>query len=229
MSVILPEIVIQDALRIYLNIVRKDWNDVAPTNQTEEQSTLLYKILGSSIIDNNYDLFEQAKTVIIDTKESDDPRHLQIFLSYDNSDTKYPSVHITLPSEDVGPVDALSWGENDYDDNPADEDTVYTKTFNRSFQARYNVLIISDNRNELALLYHFIKSGLISLQPHLMLSGLRNLKISGGDMRWNPQVPPGVFNRVLSMMFYYDVNAPDLDSTPSIGAVSYIQKTVENL
>ena len=206
MSLIIPEIILQDSVNKILAIVRADYGNVG-----QESDSLLYKILnGLRVL--NYDMYEQAKTVIL-TEPNKDPRHIEVLLSYNPQDQRYPSVHITLPSEATGTgqtgVDGLGFGENDEDDNPSDVATEYSKTFNRSFQAVYNIVILSDNRNEVTLIYHLLKAGLVALNEHLQLSGLENIMLGGGDLSFKDQVPPGLFFRAISCKFFYDVNVPE--------------------
>ena len=75
MSLIIPEIILQDSVNKILAIVRADYGNVG-----QESDSLLYKILnGLRVL--NYDMYEQAKTVIL-TEPNKDPRHIEVLLSY---------------------------------------------------------------------------------------------------------------------------------------------------
>jgi hypothetical protein len=224
MSLIIPEVILQDAVNKILSIVRADFLAVG-----QESDSLLYKTLnGLRVL--NYDMYEQAKTVIM-TEPNKDPRHIEVLLSYNPQDVRYPSVHITLPSESTGTgqagVDSLGFGEGDVDDNPADDATTWNPTFNRSFQAIYNVVILSDNRNEVTLIYHLLKAGLIALNEHLQLSGLNNIMFSGGDLSFKEQVPPGLFLRSISCRFFYDVNVPSWETKDVVKEINISGTVVE--
>jgi hypothetical protein len=218
MSLIIPEVILQDSVNKILKIVRADFLGAG-----QESDSLLYKTLeGLRVL--NYDMYEQAKTVII-TEANKDPRHIEVLLSYNPQDTRYPSVHVTLPNESTGSggagVDSLGFGENDLDDNPSDVATTWTPTFNRSFQAVYSIVILSDNRNEVTLIYHLLKAGLIALNEHLQLSGLENIMFSGGDLSFQSQLPPGLFFRSISCKFHYDVNVPSWTTKAVVKEINF--------
>jgi hypothetical protein len=190
MSIIIPEVILQHTCNQILQVVRDDYDQIVNVQAGDETDTLLYKVLQQVAV-FNYELFEEAKTVFL-TKENIDPRHIEVALSYNPADTKYPSMYVTLPAEIGG-----------------DAETDWSNEYTRSWQAKYNIIIISDNRNEIALIYHFMKAGLVAWQEHLELSGLQNLKFGGADLAWNAQLPPGLFTRAIQADFFYESIVPE--------------------
>lgn len=216
MSLLVPEIILQDAVRKFIAYLRVDYaNNAGDTTQS-----LLYQFTNGLNIDNNYDFWTQAQSSII-TNPQDNPRHLKVFLAHSPLDTQYPSIHINTPAEMSGDVDGLGFGQNDIDDNPNDLGAAaWQKTYNRSFKARYNIVILSDNRNEAVMLYHLVKAGIISMNEHMDASGLKNLKISGSDVMFNTKIPDGIFTKTITLDFYYDINVPDMHNLATVNEIN---------
>lgn len=199
----IPEIIILDTIKKLLKTIRLDYNN----NIADTTKSLLYRLLNGNEV-QRYKLFTQAEAVFITT--DDNPRHLDVNLFFNAKRAGIPTIHITLPSEsERNNAIGLSEGfrETIYDET----DGAFIRTFNRRYGAKYNIIITSDNSNEVVLLYHFLRSVLISLNPHFNLSGLQNPKLSGGDLQINSElVPSNIFIRSIGMEFEYDVEAQDL-------------------
>lgn len=204
MALTIPEIIILNSFKSVLKLIRKDYRDCVTAG--DNTKSLLYRLLNGDEI-QRYKLFEQSIAVFI-TKESD-PRHLDINLFFNAKRAPIPTLHITLPSESEK-NNSMGLGEGFRD--PIYQGGQYIKTFNRRFTARYNLIITSDNSNEVVLLYHFFRSVLISLSPHLHLSGLENVKQGGGDIQIDPTIVPiGIFSRAIGIEFEYDVEGQDFN------------------
>lgn len=173
----------------------------------DETKSILYRLLVGNNI-QRYDLFTQAITLLIN--KSDDPRYLDVNLFFNAKRASIPTIHITLPSESER-NNAIGVGEGFRDTIFEDSNSSYIKTFNRRFSTRYNIIITSDNTNEVILLYHLIRNLLISLNAHFNAAGLENPKLGGGDIQINADIiPTNVFVRAISMEFEYDVEAQDI-------------------
>ena len=206
MAIILPELILLDGIKKLLTLIRTDYqNNIADTTQS-----LLYRILNGNNL-QRYKMFDQAVSVFI--TKPDDPRNLDVNLFFNAKRASIPTLHITLPSEsEKNNVMAAGEGYRDpiFDENIGE----YKKVFNRRFNAGYNMIITSDNTNEVVLIYHFMRSALISLSPHLTLAGLQNIKLSGGDLQLNSDiVPSNIFIRSTNINFEYDVEAIELSSS----------------
>ena len=200
----IPEISLLSAFRNVLKLIRKDYNDCVVAG--DETKSILYLITGVNEL-QRYKFFEQAKTLFITTEN--DPRHLDVNIFYNAKRLGIPTWHITLPSESEKD-NTVSIGEGD-DDFYYDDNGHYRKTLNRRFQARYIIVVTSDNLNEVVLMYHFLKSTIISLTDHFSMIDLLNLKLSGNDINLNTDiVPENVFSRGVGMDFEYKTMAYDL-------------------
>lgn len=206
MAIVIPEIILFNAIKNVLTLIRKDYND----NIADTTKSFLYRILVGNKI-QRYNLFEQAVTVLI-TNETD-PRHLDVNLFFNAKRASVPTLHITLPSENEK-NNSMNNGEGFREYIYEDSINTAIKTFNRRFSPKYSIIITSDNTNEIVLLYHLLRSIFISLNGHFNMVGLENPKLSGGDININPDlVPLGVFLRALNMEFEYDVEGQDLFPT----------------
>ena len=177
----------------------------------DESKTLLYRILSDQNI-QRYKLYEQGKAVFLAT--TDNPRILDVNMFFNSGRAHIPTIHITLPSETTI-HNTLGIGEGFRDPifdttfiGGEESATSYKETYNRRFKAAYNLVITSDNTNEVVLIYHFLRSMLISMINHLNLAGLENINLGGRDIQLNSElVPNAIFVRAISLDFEYDVGA----------------------
>ena len=201
----IPELVLLTTFKSVLTYVKVDYEN----NILDPTKSLLYRVLNDQVL-QRYNLFEQAKTVFLTLQ--DNPRLIDINLFFNAARAHIPTLHITLPSEtSVNNTLGIGEGFRDaiYDDNS--DGTVYKEVYNRRFKAQYNLVITSDNTNEIVLIYHFMRSVIISLFNHLNLSGLEKIELGGRDIQLNPSlVPTNIFIRAISLDFEYDVGAIDL-------------------
>jgi hypothetical protein len=139
-----------------------------------------------------------------------------------------PTIHINLPSEQ-SKDNALGISEGFRELGLGNDPDTWKTTFNRRFAAEYNLVISSDNTNEVVLIYHIVRSMLISLFDHLNLSGLENITLSGRDLQINSElVPPHVFMRTIGMNFSYDVGAIEVFENAVINDLIFNQTTINN-
>lgn len=210
-NIVIPDVVIYDTLNSILDFIRSNYSE-AQQNGDVTQS-LLYQIFNQLRLER-YGFFSQAIELIITSP--DNPRHIKVSTAYDSNSQQYPSVHISLPSESSQVnQDTLGIGEGDFDPvlNDLDSPTTYRKVFTRHYHATYHIVIVSDNKNEIILLYHFLKACLIASTNHFEFSCLYNLKFGGQDLRLDSSIPPGIFMRAISMDFDYESQFPDFIST----------------
>lgn len=207
-SIVIPDLIIYDTLNSILDFIRTNYRENQSNGDTTQ--SLLYKIFNQLRLER-YLFFEQAVELLI--TNPDNPSHIVVSTSYDPNRQEYPSVHISLPSESSqSGQDTIGIGEGDFEPilNDVNTPTSYRKVFTRHYHATYHIVIVSDNKNEIILLYHFFKALLISSTDHFELSFLYNLKFGGQDLRFDPSVPPGVFMRAISMDFDYESQFPDI-------------------
>lgn len=204
MGVIVPEIQIFNCLEAIIKFIRFDWEE-----RTDKTETLLYKICKGNAIER-YDLYEQAQAIFI--TEEDNPRHLEVNMFFNMERAKIPTIHITLPSEQAdkdgmgldegyqGHEEIAGIGEQEGVD-------VQSPIYTRRFNTQYQIVLTSDNSNEVVAMYHVLRAIMIPVMDSLNAAGLENIKLSGRDIQ-NMQtiVPEHVFIRSIGMYFEYEVS-----------------------
>lgn len=207
---IIPEFALLDIVKIGLAYIKKDLED-----QTNEADSYLYKILNGQEI-QRYNYFQQAKNVLI--KEQDDPRLLSVDLMYNMDFEKVPSIYISLAGEQHGQNNLSVEQSNEPFFN--DQDQTYQDIFTRRKNANYGIYIVSDNSNEVNLLYHILDCILLSSTVHLSLIGLYNLTQGGQDIQIDTdKVPKHIFIKTLSIGMQYARSAPSFAQIQMYGGL----------
>lgn len=201
-KVIIPEIIILNTLKNVFKLVREDYKA-----QTDKTKTYLYRILGTLNLER-YTFFSQAIKVLV--ADIDDPRYLEVQLFFNLQRQGLPTIHITLPNENSGPG-GLGIDEGYQEPEEGSEPDTVRDVLSRRFDTTYNIVITSDNTNEVILLYHFIRAILIPVFEHFDSEGLQNNRLSGGDLNIDPRlIPQNIFVRAIHLSFSYDVNVAKL-------------------
>ncbi len=212
MALIIPDIILLDTLKKVLKFIRSDWND-----NVDKTKTFFHLLLKGDVL-QRYDFYKQAQAVFL--ASDDDTRKLDVHLMFNMNKLGPPAIHITMPGESTA-GNGLGLDEGYFDPQFQDDDpsisisTSGTDAFRRAYKRRskatYNLVITSENKDEVVLIYHFLKSMAISLVTHLNLSGIENIKFSGRDLNINSeQVPQHIFTKSLGLDFEYDTEAYDI-------------------
>ena len=205
-GILLPEVVIYNTLKAIVSLLREDLKE----NATEDEKTILYKILGideegEPIKMNLYNYFVQAKKMILT------PQNLSVNFGYNQEVAKIISLHILLPSEQgeatIGEDEGYSEEEIIEDDEKVATQPYFTQTYNCTYQ----IMITSNNSSEVNVVYNILKSMLLMLVPNLELMGIRIPTLSGNDIVMQDDLTPvPIFHKVLNLTFKYEHNVPQL-------------------
>lgn len=205
---VVPEFILQQTLESMLKFIREDY----VANTATPQKSYLYNML-NGVAFQRYNFYEQAKQVICGP--ADDPRYLIVDLMFNTERNGAPTIHITLPGETGGQGDGIGSDEGYEDlivDTEADEDNdiagVDIPVYVRRISATYNIVVSSDNTNEIIFLYHFTRALLIAVIPHLSLSGLQNIVFGGRDLQPYPELANRFYMRAINLSLQYDTGAP---------------------
>lgn len=214
MLIIVPEIIIRDTVQKTLELIKQDYN-----NNVNEQNTILYKLLADQKL-GRYGLFEQAKSIFI--KQDSDPRKISVNVMFNRDKIGPPAIHITLPSEDeVNQTLGIGEGELEYFHN-ADDELEYRRTFNKRFRASFNIVVTSDNVNEVILMYYVIRALFIGVLEQFYGYCMYNFKISGRDLMLSPDiVPTHIFMRSLGISFEYETGATEFNINDYLKNVNF--------
>lgn len=202
-GILIPELVIYQTLENITKYIRDDLK----ANKADETKSFLYRLLGldddgNPMKMNRYNYFVQAKKIF------NSVQNLNVNFGYNFEVAKIISFHIILPSEQPS---SIPLGEDEGYQTETDEEGNTQLKFCQMFSSTYQIMITSDNSNEVNIVYHIYKSLLITLVPHLSLKGLLNPKLSGNDIVFqDDQMPMGIFHKVLNLSFDYELVVPQL-------------------
>lgn len=202
-GIILPEVIIKDALENIIRYIRTDLKN----NPLDETQTILYKILGVTeegkpIKMNRYNFFDQAR------KMFEKVGSLTVNFGYNLDVSQDISLHIILPAEQ--PVNPALGEDEGYGDELDDQGKVQQK-FVQLFNSNYQIMITSSNSTEVNVIYNVLKAMFIAITPHLSLMGLLNPKVSGNDVVFQDDlIPPTIYHKALNLTFTYELIVPQL-------------------
>jgi len=208
---ILPDFILIKALNLALVALRNDYKNNVLAG-TEDRSVL--KLMFQNVEPlGNYDVFTQAKALIDTTAES--PKHLLVVSSLDANFNKGPFVYVTLGADgdrnnsiDQGIGDNAPLVFNNNDGTQSSK-----QVFQRRFAATYHVVIGSQNKEEVVVLYTVFQALLMVLTSHVAFEGLLNVKYGGQDVRVDLGVPDKVVTRVITINFEYEQSVPEFAFT----------------
>ena len=198
-SIIMPEIVIYNALEEIIKYVRRDLSE-----SDKDENTILYRLLGKDSEDkplkmNRWNFFKQAKSIF------KNEQNLSVNFGYNFEVAKIISLHIILPSEEAA---ESAIGQDEGYNDILDENGL-TRFFTQNFRSNYQIMITSNNSSEVLTVYHILKSMLLIIFPHLEIMGLRLNKLSGNDVLFRDEMMPnGIFHKVLNLNFNYELKVP---------------------
>lgn len=209
MSLVIPDLIVCNTINLALAAIRTDYRSNVIAN-TEDQSLLYLLFNGLNL--GKYDLYANVKTLLITTAETN-PKVLEAKLSYDhNAQTITPAIYVSLPAEN-DKNNSMGFGVGDEGEllieNDAPSQDEYREQYTRRWGTTYYIVIISDNRNEMLVLYNLVKALLITCHNHLHGQGLHNLKIGGQDLNITPQTDR-LFKRAITLNFEYEQTIPEL-------------------
>ncbi len=208
---ILPDFILVNSLNLGLTAVRNDYTANVAAG-TPERSVLELLFDPAQHL-GNYDAFTQLKALLITTKEN--PKHLLVRSAFDKTFNGSPFLYVTLAAENAQ-NNSVNQGlaDNDPVTFVNQDGTTSSKAyFQRRFATTYQLVIGSENKNEVVLLYTFLQALLMVLTNHVTFSGLSNIKFGGQDVRINLTVPDEVIMRAITISFEYEQQVPALSFT----------------
>lgn len=207
-----PEFVLKKTLTSALNFVRQDYAAAVTAGDTTK--SWLYRVCENQSFEL-YNFFTQAVQIVC--SDTDDPRYLEVQLMFNAERQSPPSIHITLPAEQTMPNGNGLGQDEDYFENQfvtdADPDNHVMASVDpiltRRYSAIYNVVVTSDNSNEIIFLHHFIKALLTACVPHLHFYNLQNIALGGQDIQpYNEATSNNLYMRAVQVSLQYDTSVP---------------------
>lgn len=208
MKNVIPEFLLLEIIKLGLKFIAVDLDE-----QVDETNSYLYQILQGQELER-YNHFDQAKNILI--REEDDPRLLNVDLMYNMDFDRVPSIYVSLSGEQHS-QNNLSVEQSS---EPIYQENSYQEVFTRRKNANYGIYIVSDNSNEVNLLYHIIDCIILSSTIHLSLVGLYNLTQGGQDIQIDSdKIPKHIFIKTLNIGMQYKRSAPSFAQIPMYGSL----------
>jgi hypothetical protein len=178
-------------------------NETDTTIPTDEK--FLYRLFNGEVYDG-YNFLVQARSIIGRTNNSS--RKLETRMQYDPTRTTMPTIHITLPADNVGKQNSVGMGlSNDLYTN---DDGYYHGQYQRGFNTNYDLIVTSGNANEAALIYELLM--------HLFIAAADTLNqefdlfsYKGREMMMNNDaVPDRILMKTISLNVEFKRYAPSI-------------------
>lgn len=204
----IPEHILYNHIKYGLSYLKSDLKS-SITNGDETKS-IIYRLFGDTGIEK-YNFFTEAKSILL--REKTVQNYLRTEIGYNMQKVQPPCIYIVIPSEDMT-QGVIGFGQEGNDYTMFDETLkTYETLFSQNFQSTYQIMIISENSNEVVLLYNLLKTIFISLNSNISLAGLKNLKIGGGDVTIKTDlVPKNMFIRAFRVSFSYTTTSIEFDT-----------------
>ena len=197
--IIIPELIIFKSLKAMLEEVRLD---IKRNNQKED--TWLWRVFQDLELEgSNY--YNEMKNFLL--RDANSSRKLNIYIGWNRERNEFPLISIILPGEEPTRKTIGMSEENVFDE--------VAKTFilvkESVYLCTYSLMVVSDNVNEVILLYNFLRSMIIALHDTLELQDLNLVYLTGQDISQVMElVPNHLYSRVLGLNFQYVVSVPDV-------------------
>lgn len=196
--------------------------NIAITNVETDASrrSLLFEIYGGLAFDGMNYFNEMAK--IIETRYTSETRKLVINLGFNPNREIFPQASILLPNEENDPK---FLGQHPSNINLGDGTTAFGRA--HAYQTTYNILLTSDNYNEVILIYHFLKSIILMGYDQFTAAGLQNLYVAGRDISMDFDLEPtNLYHRSIALTFFYCNELPSMTSSSGITGLNFDQTSV---
>ena len=202
-GMLMPEVVLYNLLNNIVKLLREDLAENIAA-ETEENS-ILYRIFGvdewgEALKLNFYNVYKQAKKILT-VKDN-----LKVHYGYSLDTTTSVDICILLPSEngrvgigaDEGYLETV-------------ENNGFQNYNTQVFESTYQLMVTSNNSNEVLVVYTLLKSVMLMLIDQLELFGFRNPRFSGQDVVMQEDLTPvPLFHKVLNIEFMYEHNVPQM-------------------
>jgi hypothetical protein len=210
-GLVIPEVVLYRLINGLLKEISDNW-----LNTSDKTKTHLYRFW-NGVEDGKYKYYDEAVSLFVD-RNVDNPRKVECRMFYDRERSALPTMHITMPSDQIG-ANELGVSESGREDEMFVDSHFgqITPTLARRFDAQFYIVCSSDNNREVLLMYHTLRAMIISAWHVFEHSCMENMKLTGQELRMQEHlVPNHIFMRGLGIMHSYDVRVPSTFPLPLI-------------
>jgi hypothetical protein len=206
----IPEAVLLKTIEDSLNYIRADYK----SQSDKSKSWLAQAFQDTSLQVDKYNFYNELVVILI-VRDEADPKFFEGDLMFDRRRERVPSYHITLPSESLSDGNTLGVGESDFslfipETTELNSDIDIKEVFTRRIQTNYNIVIMSDNSNEVVAIYHLMRAILIASTFAFNTLGLENLTHAGQDVQPYRELATQLYMRAISIGFQYQTSVPSL-------------------
>lgn len=200
---IIPENIITKGLKSFIAFAMASY---ATDTTNPKVNNVLYDLFnqddnGDIMAIDTFNYYQQSIAIL--TKQNTAARQLEIYQGYNQQRAGLPTIHVLLPHEGKGSQNSLGDGVMDTTTTFNTSTNMVSITKEKSFSPTYSLMITSSNMSEVVLIYYFLRSMFIMFDEHFEIKGLRNVTFAGADINFQPDLPPGIFHRNLSISFDY--------------------------
>jgi hypothetical protein len=215
MPLVIPDIIIQDTLEAILASIKSNW-----TSNADKTKTILYRML-NGLEHGNYNYYEQAQEIFLRTKANQ--REIKVKSSFPKDKSEFPCIIVNNPNRGTGQLNSLGFDQNSIDPIYNTGDFTFESNTARSFESTHSIMIFSDNKNEVQLIYYVLEAFFIieQLKDHLHCSGLENIKISGREVQKMEDIPSGVYIRALQLSYFTQQVVDGITASAMIQSISF--------
>lgn len=184
------------------------------TNQ--EQKSLLFQLLGFNQ-HGNINYFNTMRDLIANRYSEESKRKFPIKMGFDFNENEMPMLNLVLPNEEpylkqVGTEGGV---------HVRGDETQMPENAQGSM-SMYNLVVSSNNMNEVVVIYTALKAIMLSGIDQFSLRGLIDIEFSGRDLTMDYELKPLAFHhRTIGMRFGYEQYAPSLKEYIKATAVEY--------
>ena len=220
---IIPEVVLYNHLTSLLKTVEQTHHSLKSSGN-EERSLLDASWGGLEL--NGFDFYKEAEAIFTETSH---PRKIKVYQGFNRDRTITPSIHILMPSDEPGEIQALGGQMGEYDTFEDNEVRVESRGYySDSYLASYNFMVASDNSFEVLIIYHTIKKLISATRLFLEDEGFTNLTLSGMEINFDDSfVPPNTYSRILTLRGNYMCHSAGVNSEEFIKIFKLNLKSVE--
>lgn len=182
-------------------------------SKEDKEDTWLYKVF-NSMQTSNFKIYDQIVDLLTRTKRHS--RKLETRLMFDPSRAELPTIHIHMPQENPVGGNYISMGARDSDTVGVGEDG-FSYIYEKEFSSSYDIIVTSNNRMEVLILYEFLKRVFIA-GADTLIEQFTNFNFSGKELLYDSTLMPDVFFRAFTVRTEEDVKVPSIISQVSGGS-----------
>lgn len=214
--IIIPDLALEKLISSAIKFLKIDYDTQVTENGDEKTSYLYY--LTHNVGVQRISFFEEAKDIFFNTDPKSNKK-VSISLGWPETIKHASNVIITHVGEDYADnALGVDQGVNIYEEyvpenyTPSEETNAWRETYARRYRANFRIIITGDNTNETLIIYHILKSILISFEgtQHLQYIGFQNCKIEGGDIEIRAENIPNRFAKSIKFSFDYTFRTPSI-------------------